>query len=234
MKTLIIVPTYNERENILALIPALFKTVPDAGVLVVDDNSPDMTADAVRDLRLTYPRLRILSRPNKQGLGTAYLHAFDEALKDQTLETIVMMDADFSHDPSYIPTMLEARTHAGLVIGSRYVIGGATLGWEWWRKMLSFFGNRYCRLVTRMPVHDFTAGFNVIDVALLRRLDLAQFTLGGYAFLIELKYRLWQEGARVAEVPIIFRNRTEGESKLNGHIISEGIIAPWRIVFKKR
>jgi dolichol-phosphate mannosyltransferase len=233
MKTLIIVPTYNERDNISKLIPALFKEVPGVSVLVVDDNSPDNTADVVRNLMQKNPGLHILLRPNKQGLGKAYLHAFLEALRDQTLETIVMMDADMSHDPSYLPAMLEARKHAGLVIGSRYVTGGATKGWEWWRKMLSLFGNQYCRLITRMPIHDFTAGFNAIDATLLRRLDLSQFTLGGYAFSIELKYRLWQMGAQVFEVPIVFHNRINGESKLNGHIISEGVIAPWRIVFRK-
>jgi len=233
MKTLIIVPTYNERENILLLVPALFSTVPDSDVLVVDDNSPDKTADVVRSLIRKYPQLHLLSRPGKQGLGKAYLHAFNEALKDEALETIIMMDADFSHNPSYLLAMLEARRHAGLVIGSRYIKGGGTEGWEWWRKMLSFFGNLYCRLVTRMPIHDFTAGFNAIDANLLRKIDLSELTLAGYAFLIELKYRLWREGAQASEVPIIFRNRTEGESKLNGHIISEGIIAPWRIIFKK-
>lgn len=234
MKTLIIVPTYNERENISELIPAILKEVPGVQVLVVDDNSPDNTADVVRDLMRENPEVKLLSRSSKEGLGKAYFHAFREALIDQELETIVMMDADISHDPSYLPAMLEARKHSGLIIGSRYVAGGRTEGWELWRKILSFFGNQYCRLVIRMPIYDFTAGFNAIDVAFLREIDLSQPLLGGYAFLIELKYILWQKGARVSEIPITFRNRTEGESKISGYIINEGIIAPWRIIFRKR
>ncbi len=241
----IIIPTYNERENVITLVPKIFSVVPWVSVLVVDDNSPDGTAAAVHHLQSIFPRLSLLKRPSKEGLGCAYIHAFGVVLADPGVTTITMMDADHSHDPQYLPAMFAA-SHAGatVVVGSRHMRGGATVGWELWRRVLSFGGNLYCRLITRLPIYDCTGGFNIIHASLLRRIDFSTFDLSGYAFIMELKYALWKAGREQAslssqaggvfkEIPIIFRNRVEGESKLSRHIVSEGIIAPWKMIFKK-
>lgn len=241
----IVIPTYNERENIRTLVPAIFATVPTASILVVDDHSPDGTAAQVRDLQLRFPRLSLLERKGKEGLGRAYIHAFMTVLADPTVTTVTMMDADHSHDPKYLPSMFAAsRAGASVVVGSRHMRGGATVGWELWRRILSFGGNLYCRLITRLPIYDCTGGFNVIHAALLRKIDFSTLDLSGYAFIMELKYALWKAGRQQAslassaggvfkEIPIVFRNRVEGESKLSRHIVSEGIIAPWKMILKK-
>ncbi len=229
----VLIPTYNERDNVTALIGAVFTALPDSSILVVDDSSPDGTADTVRELAKTYPRVHLLLRAKKEGLGKAYLAAFKEVLKDPKVEWIVMMDADHSHDPAYLAQFLLTAKDADLVVGSRYVQGGATEGWELWRRLLSTWGNRYCRLVTGIPVHDSTSGFNVIRRSILERADVSRLDLSGYAFQIELKYLLWKSGARCCELPIMFKQRREGESKISSHIIREGIIAPWKIRFRK-
>lgn len=231
-KTVILLPTYNERENVTKLIPLIFSQMPQVQVMVVDDDSPDGTAGAVETLAAEYPNVSLLRRANKEGLGKAYMHAFGEVLKDRTIDTIVMMDADLSHHPSYLPEMLTRRESHDVVIGSRYVRGGSTEGWETWRLLLSFFGNHYARLVTGLPIHDLTAGFIAINTEVLRRIPFGAIDSSGYAFIIELKYLLAKAGARFAEIPIVFRNRAEGESKISSHIISEGIIAPWKIRFR--
>ena len=233
MKNIVVLPTYNEKENITELIHAIFKASPDIFVLVADDNSPDGTAQAVKELQKSYPHLSLLLRNGKEGLGKAYIHAFHEVMKDSGIEKVIMMDADFSHDPNVLPVLLEASKHAGVAIGSRYVTGGKTIGWELWRRILSFGGNFYCRLITRLPVKDCTTGFNVIDIRFLKKVDFSKFDLSGYAFIMELKYALWKSGATFVEVPITFANRTGGVSKMSNHIIYEGVLAPWKIVFSK-
>ena len=233
MKTVVIIPTYNEKANIVPLVEKVFKTIPAIHVLVVDDSSPDGTADTVRVLQKQYPQLSLLVRKEKAGLGKAYINAFEHVLADSDVEFVVMMDADHSHDPMYLKAMLAQSTTHDVVIGSRYVKQGGTQGWEWWRMMLSRYGNRYCRLVTRMPVSDCTGGFNIIRADILRTIDFSAFDLSGYAFIMELKYRLHLAGARFAEVPIVFKNRFEGESKISSHIISEGIIAPWKMITRR-
>ena len=231
MRSTIIIPTYNEFENIQVIIPRIFDIVPDTSVLVVDDNSPDGTKEAVNDLKRKYPNLSLLSRSRKEGLGKAYTDAFKEVLKDVP-DIIIMMDADLSHDPKYLLEMMRQARLFDLVIGSRYVQGGATVGWELWRKALSFFGNLYARLVTNLPAYDLTAGFNCINVAYLQKVNLESIDSSGYAFQIELKYLLRKAGAKLVEIPITFVNRTGGESKISNHIISEGIMAPWKILWK--
>lgn len=231
MKNLVIIPTYNERANIPIVIARIRSLVPEAYILVVDDNSPDGTAGVVEEITKKDPKVSLLLRNKKEGLGKAYLHSFSVALKDPEVANIIMMDADLSHDPVYLPEMLAKVKDFDVVIGSRYVQGGGTEGWELWRRILSRCGNLYCRLVTGIPVHDATAGFVCLRRSWLKEEILSGIDLSGYAFIIEFKYKLWKSGARFYEVPIIFKNRREGESKLSNHIIAEGIVAPWRMRF---
>lgn len=233
MKNVIIIPTYNEKDNISTLIPIIFDTIPEIFVVVADDNSPDGTASAVKDLSLRYPHLSLISRQNKDGLGGAYVNAFSKVLEDSEVKNVVMMDADLSHDPKSLVEMLKKSESFSVVIGSRYVLGGNTVGWEFWRKALSFWGNLYCRLITRMPIHDCTGGFNVIRAELLRKINLKKLDMSGYAFIMQLKYSLYKAGATFFEFPITFTNRTGGESKISSHIISEGVLAPWKMIMRE-
>lgn len=233
MTDLVILPTYNERTNIVNLIGEIFWLLPNVHILVVDDNSPDGTASVVKDLQPQFPRLKLHVRKEKEGLGKAYLDVFQLILGRDDLRNVIMMDADFSHAPAYLPIMLkEAETH-DVVIGSRYISGGGSTGWERSRRMLSFFGNFYCRVITKAPIHDFTGGFNLIRLEILRKIPLLNMDSSGYAFMIELKYLLWRHGARVKEIPIIFKNRLQGESKMSSHIVREGILAPWKVAMRE-
>ena len=230
-KSVIVLPTYNERENMLALIPAIFTLLPDISILIVDDNSPDGTGEVVKRLMERYPTLKLLMRRGKEGLGKAYVHGFREALKDARVQTIVMMDGDLSHDPASIPRLLELRASFDLVIGSRYILGGETSGWELWRWALSRGGNIYARTILGVPFHDCTTGFNAISASLLHAIDFGKLNLSGYAFIMHLKYLLYKAGARVTEIPITYKNRTAGKSKISNHIIAEGVLAPWKMLF---
>ncbi len=233
MREVVVIPTYNERENIKVLIPLIFQTIPGIGVVVADDNSPDSTGKVVLDLKYKYPNLSLITRENKGGLGGAYTNAFREVLKDLDVKTIVMMDADMSHDPKYLTQMIKESDKYNVVVGSRYVEEGKTVGWELWRRVLSFFGNLYCRTITGLPIKDCTGGFNVISADSLRKIDFSKMDMSGYAFIMEIKYLLYKSGASFFEVPIIFVNRVGGESKISSHIISEGILAPWKIKLSK-
>jgi dolichol-phosphate mannosyltransferase len=233
MKNVIVLPTYNEKENVRVLIPLIFETVPGILVVVVDDNSPDGTAAVVIELQKQYPGLSLISRPEKNGLGRAYINAFHKVLQDRDVRTVIMMDADLSHEPKYLPEMIKKSQFFSVVTGSRYVRSGSTVGWELWRRALSFFGNLYCRTITRLPIYDCTSGFNVISAELLRKIDFSQIDMSGYAFIMEIKYNLFKIGATFFEVPITFVNRVEGESKMSNRIIREGIFAPWKIRFRK-
>jgi dolichol-phosphate mannosyltransferase len=229
----VVLPTYNEKENIEAVLSRIFEVVPEASVLVVDDNSPDGTAGLVSNLQKKYKNLLLKNRPGKEGLGKAYIDGFKDALSLNRHSHILMMDADLSHDPSHLPEMIKAAEDYDVVVGSRYIGDGRTVGWELWRRVLSRYGNVYAHTVTGMPINDLTGGFNLMRTSVMRRLDFSNFDASGYAFIMELKGNLHRAGATFCEVPIIFRNRTGGESKISSHIISEGIIAPWRIRFKK-
>ncbi|OHA78502.1 MAG: hypothetical protein A2V96_02670 [Candidatus Yonathbacteria bacterium RBG_16_43_6] len=234
MKSVIIIPTYNERENISQLVTEIFDTVPTSVyVMVVDDNSPDGTGDIVESLKKMFPRLSLLHRRGKEGLGKAYLDAFGKVLEDKEVDSLIMMDADFSHHPRYLKEILSKKDDYDVVVGSRYVPQGTVEGWELWRRVLSFGGNLYCRIITRISINDCTGGFNLIRTDILRKIDPSSFDASGYAFIFELKYLLFNEGARFVEVPIIFKNRTGGESKISNHIIKEGILAPWKMIMKK-
>lgn len=234
MKNIIIIPTYNEKNNIVLLTFNIFALMPDVSVVVVDDNSPDGTSQAVVEMQTRYPRLSLILREKKEGLGKAYIHAFKNILAQGSVNIIITMDADLSHDPKYLSEMIGKTNEFDVVIGSRYVRGGGTEGWELWRKILSRWANFYCKLITRMPIHDFTAGFQVIKADSLRKIDFSKIDMSGYAFLMELKYLLWKSGAKFTEVPIVFKNRIGGESKISNHIIKEGILAPWKMILKKR
>ncbi len=229
--TCIILPTYNERKNIEPLARRIAETVPEAGILVVDDNSPDGTADAVRALTGEIPNLKLHLRAGKEGLGMAYIDAFQRLIAEGQVDVAVMMDADFSHDPAHLPALLRLSDSYGLAVGSRYMAGGGIDGWERWRMMLSKGGNFYAGAITGMPISDMTGGFNAIRTSQLKKLDFAGMTCSGYAFQIELKYRLWRQGATIGETPIVFRQRRGGESKISNHIVREGLIAPWRLRF---
>ncbi len=236
MKNVVVIPTYNEKENIKPLIKEIFKYVPNVFILVVDDNSPDGTANEVKNIMIENKNVSLLSRFKKEGLGKAYLNAFNELAKDPSIEYVLIMDADFSHNPKYLPKMFEVVSNYDVVVGSRYIGGkdSGTEGWELWRRILSKMGNLYCRMITGMPIEDSTAGFMLIRKKMLDQISINDFDVSGYAFMMELKYTLWKKGARFKEVPIIFKNRRQGESKLSSHIIAEGIIAPWKMVFRKK
>lgn len=226
-----VIPTYNERENIGDLVTAVFSTVPGIRVLVVDDNSPDGTGECVRSLRGSFSGLDLLSRTGARGFGSAYVAGFRRVLECPGSGAILMMDADLSHDPSRIPAMLSRLATCDAVIGSRYAPGGSVTGWEFSRRLLSKVGNAYVRGVTGMPFHDCSSGFMLVRREVLQTVDLGAIRCNGYAFLMELKYLIWRSGATVAEVPIAFRNRDRGESKISGRIIREGVRAPWRVRF---
>lgn len=232
MKEVIILPTYNERDNIGPLVEKIFSLLPEISILVVDDNSPDGTAAAVEEMMPRYLNLALLKRPEKNGLGGAYIDGFKKLIADTEVESIFMMDSDFSHNPKYLPQMLREAGNYSLVIGSRYMKGGGIAKWELWRKILSAGGNFYVRFLLGRCVHDWTGGFNCIKADYLRKINLDDIDLSGYAFIMGLKYFLIKAGASVKEIPIIFEARRGGESKMSGHIISEGIIAPWKIRMK--
>jgi dolichol-phosphate mannosyltransferase len=233
-RLIIVLPTYNEVANIAGIIHGLIETVPEADILVVDDSSPDGTAEVVKDIQGKFSRVSLYSRAGKEGLGKAYIDAFQKVLAMGLYDWALMMDADFSHDPKYIPLMLSVRDQFDCVIGSRYCRGGSTVGWEWWRQVLSKFGNLYCKAVTGLPINDCTGGFNLIRASFLQKLDFSKIDNSGYAFIMELKYSLFKVGARFTEIPIVFSNRRGGESKLSNHIIGEGILAPWKMIWRNK
>ena len=223
----ITIPTYNERENIGTLIQEVARTMPDAQILIVDDNSPDGTADAIRCLQRTNPNLHLHVRECKKGLGSAYVDAFRKLLREEEFETVTTMDADFSHSPCYLPKMHALAAEYDMVIGSRYIEGGGSQGWARRRRLLSASANSYARLVTEVPVKDLTAGFVTFRRSILEKLPLERIHSSGYAYTIELKCLAIFAGARAKEIPIIFEERREGNSKLSLRIIREGVYAPW-------
>ncbi len=232
-RTVIVIPTYNERENISALIPQIFEYIPNTRILVVDDNSPDNTAEAVRELQKKYPNVSLTSRSEKNGLGSAYIHAFKLLRKEKDIDWVISMDADLSHHPKYILDFFEKMDGADLVIGSRYVKGGGIKNWEFHRYMLSFFGNLYARTLLQIPVRDITAGYNCYRKSTLDKLNFDRVRANGYAFQIDMKTHYAKSGKKIVEVPIIFTGRTGGESKISASIIMEGLKYPFHWLWKK-
>lgn len=223
MKKLVIIPTYNERENIEAIISAVLGLEQDFHILVVDDSSPDGTADIVRTLQQRYSQnLHLTVRTVKDGLGKAYIHGFRWALEHQ-YDYIFEMDADFSHNPNDLPRLFEACQSADMAVGSRYSQGVNVVNWPMGRVLLSYFASKYVRLILGIPVHDTTAGFVCFKRQTLEQIGLDKIKLKGYGFQVEMKYRVFKKGLKIVEVPIIFTNRMLGESKMNGGIIGEAI-----------
>ena len=228
MKTLIISPTYNEIKNIKSLVKQVFDLDPGYHLLIVDDNSPDGTALKIKELQSTYPNLHLEERPGKAGLGTAYLFGFKWALENN-YDHIVQMDADLSHDPNDVPRLVSRLKDHDLVIGSRYVNGVSVVNWPIRRLILSYGANMYSRFITGMPINDGTGGFKAWRGTLLNDIELKKVRSQGYSFQIEMNFRSWRLGARIKEEPIIFVDRTIGESKMSKSIMYEAIWMVWRL-----
>ena len=228
MKTLIISPTYNEIKNIKSLVKQVFDLDPGYHLLIVDDNSPDGTALKVKELQSIYPNLYLEERPVKAGLGTAYLFGFKWALENN-YDHIVQMDADLSHDPNDVPRLVSRLKDHDLVIGSRYVNGVSVVNWPIRRLILSYGANMYSRFITGMPINDGTGGFKAWRGTLLNDIELKKVRSQGYSFQIEMNFRSWRLGARIKEEPIIFVDRTIGESKMSKSIMYEAIWMVWRL-----
>ena len=239
MRAVIVLPTYNERDNIEPYLRAV-RAVSDADVLVVDDNSPDGTADLVRELGSELGGIEVLQREAKSGLGSAYRAGFDKVLGaagDDAYHVVISMDADLSHDPAVLPEMLTLIDEgADTVIGSRYVRGGGTTDWPVRRQLLSKWGNAYTRRLLRLTPHDCTSGYRAYRASALAAIDPSNTSAEGYAFLTELVRRLTRHGYRIVEIPIVFRDRTRGKSKMSGRIIVESmlLVTRWGITDRLR
>ena len=228
---LVIIPTFNERENITAILQAIMDLPDGFHVLVVDDGSPDGTGQLVRDIKTHYPdRIFLEERAGKQGLGTAYIHGFRWGLQKGYLY-MSEMDADFSHPVEVLPELFNTckNDEADVVVGSRWTTGGGVKDWPLNRRLLSRFASYYVRLITRIPVNDTTAGFVCYKSTVLRKIDLDQINFLGYAFQIQMKYAAWKLGARIKEVPILFIDRQKGKSKMSMDIFNEAFVGVWKM-----
>jgi len=233
LKTLVIFPTYNEKQNILAIIEAVFgQNIEGLDILVVDDNSPDGTGDLVAAQAGREPRLHLLRRDKKMGLGTAYVAGFRYALA-RDYERIIEMDADFSHDPKDLSRLLEASAASDIVIGSRYITGVNVVNWPLKRLLLSMFASYYTRSITGLPLRDCTAGFKCFRREVLETIELDRIQSDGYSFQIEMNFRAWVKGFRILEIPIIFVDRAAGTSKMSKRILREAIWMVWKLKWLK-
>lgn len=229
--SLVIIPTFNEQENILNMIPEVLRQDEGLHVLVVDDNSPDGTAATVKDLMKDNPRIHLLERERKMGLGTAYVAGFKYAIANGFAH-VFEMDADFSHDPNMLPEFLRTVKDYDLVLGSRYIRGVNVINWPMKRLLLSYFANQYTRIVTGLPVKDATGGFKCFRVEVLKSIDLDAIHSNGYAFQIEMSFKAWKKGYRIKEIPIIFMDRRVGISKMSKKIVREAVTMVWRLRFR--
>jgi len=231
-RALVIIPTYNEKENIRSIVELVLSQAPNVDVLVVDDNSPDGTAGIVNEMAVANPRIHLMSRPGKRGLGTAYIAGFKWGLT-RGYAYLIEMDADFSHDPREIPNMLNAIQQADLVLGSRYTNGVRVVNWPLSRLILSKGASYYVRMITGLPVADPTGGFKCFRRRVLETIELDQVQSNGYAFQIEMTYKAWMGGFRVREIPITFVDRYAGQSKMSGHIVREALWMVWALAFSQ-
>ena len=227
-KTLIVIPTYNEAENIDKLIREIFSIDSGIHILVVDDNSPDGTARYIKQLQTEYNQLFLVEREKKLGLGTAYIAGFKYALSNG-YDYVFEMDADYSHDPKEIPVFLNAIKDADLVIGSRYVKGVNVVNWPLSRLILSLVANKYTRFITGLPLNDSTGGYKCLRRTVLESINLDNIKSGGYSFQIEMNFKIWKKGFRIKEIPIIFIDRTVGKSKMSKKIVREAIWMVWKL-----
>jgi dolichol-phosphate mannosyltransferase len=228
MKVLIIIPTYNEKDNVRDIITQVLASHADVEILIVDDNSPDGTATIVKEMMQNEKRIHLLEREGKLGLGTAYCRGFEYAL-EHNYECVFEMDADFSHDPKEIPNFLEKIKDHDLVIGSRYISGVNVVNWPMSRLLLSYFANIYTQVITGLPVKDATGGFKCFRASVLRKIDLSTIKSNGYAFQIEMNFKVWRAGGRIKEIPIIFIDRRSGESKMSKNIVYEAAFLVWKL-----
>ena len=234
MSKLIIIPTYNEKENIEKIILKVFSLDVDFDILIVDDGSPDGTANIVKETQKTYPKkLHIVERNGKLGLGTAYIFGFKWALKNN-YDYIFEMDADFSHDPDDLIRLYKAchEEKGDVAIGSRYIKGVNIVNWPMGRLLMSFFASKYVKIITGMPIHDSTAGFKCYKRSVLEKINLEKIQFVGYAFQIEMKFTAWKYGFNVVEVPVIFTDRQEGASKMSGGIFFEAFFGVMQMKIK--
>jgi len=224
----VIIPTYNERDNLAPLTKRMQSIELPLDIIFVDDGSPDGTGDLADDLAKTLPNISVIHRQNKLGYGSAVIEGFRTALKKDYVR-IFQMDADLSHDPASIPKLLEAARESDLVLGSRYIGGVRVVDWEIGRVLLSYFANRYVKTITGLPLHDITTGFRCYRRDVLYSFDFAKVKANGYGFLIEMAYRIWKSGGRLLEVPITYYGRKQGKSKLSKQTMLEAAILPWRL-----
>lgn len=235
-RALIVIPTYNEKDTI-PLITAkilacdLSRFIAELHILVVDDNSPDGTGQVVKNMQSSNPRIHLLERSEKQGLGKAYVAGFRYAL-EKNYDYILEMDADLSHDPVYLKDFFEKIQTHDLVVGSRYVKGVNVINWPLSRLLISYFGNMYARIVTGIPVRDATSGFKCFRAEVLRKIELSRVSASGYSFQIEMNYRAWKLGFKICETSIIFYDRTIGSSKMSANIVKEGLLLVWKLKIK--
>ena len=232
MKALVIIPTYNEIENIERLLNILMQQPEHLEVLVLDDNSPDKTANIVKSMQESNPRIHLIQRPRKMGLGSAYVTGFKYALKEG-FDYIMEMDADFSHNPEDVARLLEAAQDKDLIIGSRYSNGVNIINWPIKRLLISYFASKYVRYITGMPIKDPTGGFKCFHRKVLESIDLDKILSDGYAFQIEMNFRAWVKGFRIQEIPIIFTERLNGVSKMSRHIVWEAAWMVWHLQLRK-
>ncbi len=227
-KALVIIPTYNEIDNITKMIEQVLDLDPDLHLLIVDDNSPDGTGDYVEEASKENPRVKLIRRAGKLGLGTAYVEGFKYMLSNG-YDLAIQMDADFSHDPSVIIKMLEEIEVNDLIIGSRYIQGVNVINWPMQRLLLSYFANKYTKIVTGLPVKDATGGFKCFRRKVLESIDLDSIHSNGYSFQIEMNFKAWKKGFKIKEIPIVFTERAEGTSKMSKKIVHEAVFMVWKL-----
>lgn len=233
MKDIIVIPTYNENENIVLMLDALTKVLPDADVLICDDSSPDGTGQMVEEYSKSNPKVLLNSGPAKGGLAPAYIRGFKWALENG-YQRIAQMDCDFSHDPNVVPVLFEALKDHDLAIGSRYVLGGGTVNWPWYRKVISRGGSFYARMILGENLNDFTGGFKAWKRETLLALDLDSIMSNGYAFSVEMNYRAICKGFKFIQIPIIFEDRKFGQTKMSKKIFLEAIVNVWKLRLNKK
>ncbi len=230
-KIAVVIPTFNEKENIVSIMSAIHEHLPFADILVVDDSSPDGTSEIVKTFMETSPFVKLKIRKNKEGLGAAYLDGFNQLL-NESYDIIYQMDADFSHQPKYLPVMLdEIDKGADVVVGSRYVAGGGTKNWSLIRRIISRGGSFYASTILALGVNDVTAGFKCWKASFLKKVISTPLVLSGFGFQIEMAFRTKLSGAKIKEIPIVFPDRVMGESKMSGKIFKEALFGVWKLRF---